>query len=60
MPLQTISDVDNVSVSLVTGALGFMATNWIQVGLFVFAAVHAYIAIEKWRYEKTLRNKLDE
>ena len=60
MPPQTINAVDNVSVSLVTGALGFMATNWIQVGLFVFAAVHAYIAIEKWRYEKTLRNKLDE
>ena len=55
MANQAISTVDNLSVSVVTGALGFMATNWIQIGLFLFAAVHAYIAIEKWRYEKSLR-----
>lgn len=55
MPLRAINGVDNVSVSLLTGALGFIATNWIQIGLFIFAAVHAYIAIDKWRYERSLR-----
>tara|TARA_R110000851_G_scaffold243749_2_gene396428 strand:- start:325 stop:504 length:180 start_codon:yes stop_codon:yes gene_type:complete len=59
MANQAISTVDNLSVSIVTGALGFMATNWIQIGLFVFAAVHAYIAIEKWLYEKSLRDKVE-
>jgi len=57
MPERAINAADNVSVSLVTGALGFVATNWIQIGLFLFAAVHAYIAIDKWRYEKSLRVK---
>ena len=52
-----ISAADNVFVSLVTGLLGFVAVNWVQIILFVFAAIHAYIAIDKWRYEKSLRVK---
>lgn len=55
MPTRAISAVDNVSVSLVTGLLGFVATNWMQIGLFIFAAIHAYIAIDKWRHERSLR-----
>lgn len=56
MPQRTISAVDNVSVSFAAGVLGSIADNWIQIGLFIFAAVHVYIAIDKWRYEKKLRN----
>ena len=58
MPHSTVSAADNVSVSLLTGALGFVVTNWMQIGLFIFAAVNEYIAIEKWRYERSLREKV--
>ena len=57
MPVSAINAADNVGISVVTGALGFMATNWIQIGLFVFAAIHVLIAIDKWRWEKSLRDK---
>jgi len=57
MPHSTVSAADNVGLSLVTGVLGFMANNWMQIGLFIFAAVHVLIAIDKWRYERSLRVK---
>jgi len=57
MPQALITEVDNLAISTVTVAMGFIATNWLQIGLFIFAAVHAYIAIDKWRYEKSLRDK---
>lgn len=57
MPQVIIREVDNLTISTVTVAVGFIAANWLQIGLFVFAAVHAFIAIDKWRYEKGLRGK---
>lgn len=60
MSQSLIREVDNLAISSVTVAMGFIATNWLQIGLFIFAAVHAYIAIDKWRYEKKLRAKIPD
>lgn len=55
MPTRAISAADNVSVSLVTATVGFFASNWPQILLVTFAAIHALIAIDKWWYERKQR-----
>jgi len=34
---------------------GFIGENWYEIGFFAFAALHAYIAWDKHRFEKSTR-----
>lgn len=50
---------DNWAVYAITAIGGFVTENWYEIGFLAFGAVHAWVAIEKWRYEKRNRAKKD-
>tara|TARA_R110000824_G_C14807779_1_gene635202 strand:+ start:178 stop:384 length:207 start_codon:yes stop_codon:yes gene_type:complete len=34
---------------------GFISNHWYEMIFLAFAGVHAYIALDKWRYERSVR-----
>lgn len=34
---------------------GFISDHWYELIFLAFAGVHAYIALDKWRYERSTR-----
>lgn len=36
---------------------GFISQHWYEMIFLSIAAVHAFIALEKWRYERSIRAK---
>lgn len=52
-----LNAVDNIGASVFVGVIAFVSDSWPQVCAVVCAAIHAYIAIEKWRYEISTRVK---
>ena len=50
-----LNAVDNIGISVFSGVIAFVSDSWPQVLAVLFAAFQAYIAWEKWRYEKSQR-----
>jgi len=53
----SLSAADNIGISVFSGVIAFFSDSWPQIFAVIFAAIHVYIAIEKWRYEKSQRVK---
>lgn len=53
----SLSAVDNIGISVFSGVIAFVSDSWPQACAVLFAAIHAYIAIDKWRYERSTRAK---
>lgn len=51
----SLSAADNIGVSILAGLIAFVSDSWPQVIAVIFGCIHAYIAIDKWRYEKSQR-----
>jgi len=49
------SEAHNITTSILIGVLGFLSDNWVQILILSYGAVHVYIALEKWMYEKKQR-----
>ena len=35
--------------------VAFVSDHWVQIGAFCFGAVHAFIALERWWYDRSQR-----
>ncbi len=50
-----LSAADNIGISVFSGVIAFVSDSWPQIFAVTFASVHAYIAIDKWLYERSQR-----
>lgn len=52
--LTTLNDWALYCIAL-TG--GFLSEHWAELFFVLFAGVHAFVALDKWRYERSLRTR---
>jgi len=53
---EAMAATESLRVPAVTSSMGFFAENWAQIIILIFMAVHAFIAVNKFLYERKKRD----
>lgn len=53
--MTTAHDVNSVFLYAATAVGAWIGENWSTIAFVVFGAVHAYIALDNWRYKRSMR-----
>lgn len=50
-----LNTLNDWALYLITLAGGFVSEHWAELFFIMFGAIHAFVALDKWRYERSTR-----